>query len=245
VNCDIKAVVLGAGKGTRISSDGEGLPKVMRMAGKKPLLAHVLDNLDFIDKKDVILVVGFMKEKITAAFPDYPHAVQYEQLGTGHAVKAAESLLKEFDGDVLVCYGDMPLIKRNTYRTLIAQHRRENNACTILTGRLKEKMSYGRIIRDNAGAFDRIVEQKDCTEQEDKIREYNSGVYVFKCRLLLDALKRLNNQNAQGEYYITDIPGILKNDSRKVSICTSMQAEELLGVNTKEQLAKAARLLEC
>ena len=243
MNLDIKAVVLGAGKGTRMSSDGEGLPKVMRIAGKKPLLAHVLDNLDFIEKKDIILVIGFMKETITVAFPDYPHAVQYEQLGTGHAVAAAESLLKGYNGDVLVCYGDMPLIKRSTYRTLIAQHRRENNACTVLTGRLKEKMSYGRIIRDNAGAFERIVEQKDCTEQEDKIREYNSGVYVFECQLLLNALKRLNNQNEQAEYYITDVPGILKNDGRKVGICTTMQAEELLGVNTKEQLAKAEKLL--
>jgi UDP-N-acetylglucosamine diphosphorylase/glucosamine-1-phosphate N-acetyltransferase len=240
---NIKAVVLGAGKGTRISSDEAGLPKVMRMAGDKPLLSYVLDNLGFIDKKDIILVVGFMKETITGAFPDYPFAVQDKQLGTGHAVAAAGSLLNGYDGDVLVCYGDMPLIRKNTYQALIDQHRSENNECTILAGRLDEKVPYGRIVRDAAGAFLKIAEQKDCTEQEDKIREYNSGVYVFECRSLLSALKNLNNQNAQGEYYITDVPGILKDRGKKVGICTKMRAEELIGVNTKEQLEQVTKLL--
>jgi UDP-N-acetylglucosamine diphosphorylase/glucosamine-1-phosphate N-acetyltransferase len=240
----LKAVVLGAGKGTRLSSEKAGIPKVMRLAKGKPLLAYVLKNLDFIEKKDTILVVGYQREAVTHAFPDYPAAIQPQQLGTGHAVAAAAHLIEDFTGDVLICYGDMPLIQKSSYQALVEQHRKEGNACTVLSGKLEEKMAYGRIVRDSSGGFEKISEQKDCTEQEDQIREYNSGVYVFDCAALLNALKYMNNRNAQGEYYITDVPGILKTRKEKVGICALELGDELIGVNTTQQLDQVERLLE-
>lgn len=240
----LKAVVLGAGKGTRLKSETAGIPKVMRLANGKPLLGHVLERLSFIDSQNIILVVGYKKEAIINTYPGYKFAEQTEQLGTGHAVAAAKDLLEGFTGDVLVCCGDMPLIKKRTYSSLIEMHRNGNYACTILAGEQKEKMSYGRIVRDTNGMFVKIVEQKDCNEQEDEIREYNSGVYIFDCTCLLKGLKSLNNKNAQSEYYITDVPGILSDRGDKVGICTLQLGDELIGVNTNEQLEQVERLLE-
>ena len=136
----LRAVVLGAGKGKRLASEEAGIPKVMRQAGGKPLLGYVLKALGFIDKKDIIIVVGYKREFIQSAFPGYNYAVQEKQLGTGHAVMAAGGQLEGFEGDVLICYGDMPLVRTKTYEQLIDYHRREKSACTILSGISDEKM---------------------------------------------------------------------------------------------------------
>ena len=161
-----KAVVLAAGKGTRLQTEGITLPKVMRQAAGKPLLHYVLSALNFLPQEDVILVVGYGKEDVLAAYPDYPSAEQTEQKGTGHAVASAAHLLQDFDGDVLVCCGDMPLMKRESYESLLQRHRQQNNVCTLLSGLSEEELPYGRIIRDSEGRFLRIVEDKDATAEE-------------------------------------------------------------------------------
>ena len=130
----IKAVVLAAGKGTRMMTETNTMPKVLRLACGKPLLYYVLKTLQFVPKEDTILVVGYRREDVIAAFPDYPHAVQDPQLGTGHAVRCAKAELEGFDGTVLVCYGDMPLLKEEVYRGLLAEHERTGSVCTLLSG---------------------------------------------------------------------------------------------------------------
>lgn len=232
----IKAVVLAAGKGTRLQTEGVTLPKVMRSAAGRPLIKYVLDALSFLPREDVVLVVGYRKEAVTAAFPDYPSVEQTEQLGTGHAVLSAAPALQGFDGGVLVCCGDMPLMKKSTYESLVETHVREGNVCTLLSGVSEQALPYGRVIRDSAGRFARIVEDKDCTPEEKAVRELNAGVYVFEAGALLSALVRLRQDNAQGEYYLTDVPALLLADGGKVGVCDTCTPVEMLGVNTPDQL---------
>lgn len=239
----MKAIVLAAGKGTRLQTEGITLPKVMRQAAGRPLLAYVLDALAFLPREDVILVVGYRREDVESAYPDYPAAVQAEQLGTGHAVQSAAPLLEGFDGHVLVCCGDMPLMKRETYESLCRTHLDEGNVCTILSGISEEELPYGRVIREADGSFARIVEDKDCTSEEKAIRELNSGVYLFRAPELFEALGRLRCDNAQGEYYLTDAPAFLKEGGGKVGVCAACTPEEMLGVNTPAQLELVERVL--
>ena len=163
---NIKAVVLAAGKGTRLRTEGVDLPKVLRQAAGRALLDYVLEALDFLDQKDVVLVAGYQRDKVLAAYSGYPSAVQEPQLGTGHAVQCAKEALAGFDGSVLICYGDMPLMRRETYLSLIETHRREGNDCTLLSAVSDEELPYGRIVRNESGAFARIVEDRDCTPEE-------------------------------------------------------------------------------
>lgn len=188
----IKAVVLAAGKGTRLRTEGVDLPKVLRQAAGRPLLGYVLEELSFLEKEDVVLVVGYEREKVLAAYPEYPHAVQEPQQGTGHAVQCAREALAGFDGSVLVCYGDMPLMRRATYESLIETHKREGNDCTLLSAVSDEELPYGRIVRKSDGSFSHIVEDKDCTPEEKAIRELNVGVYVFESGPLWEAIDQLS-----------------------------------------------------
>ncbi|MCI8594154.1 MAG: NTP transferase domain-containing protein [Oscillospiraceae bacterium] len=240
---ELKAVVLAAGKGTRLQTEGVTLPKVMRQAAGKPLLHYVLTALNFIPQENVILVVGYRKEDVLAAYPAYPSAEQTEQKGTGHAVASASPLLEGFDGDVLVCCGDMPLMKRESYEALVRQHRESGSACTLLSGISEEELPYGRVIRDGAGKFLRIVEDKDATPEEKAVRELNTGVYVFKCAPLLAALGKLKCDNAQGEYYLTDVPALLLKEGERVDACPACSVEEMLGVNTPAQLQQVEDML--
>ena len=231
-----KAIVLAAGKGTRLQTEGITVPKVMREADGKPLLHYVLKNLDFIDRENIVLVVGYRREDVLAAFGDYPHAVQEPQLGTGHAAAVAKEAVGDSDGPVLVCYGDMPLLRRSTYENLIAAHLREGNVCTLLTGDCRWELPYGRILRGEDGTFLGVVEDRDCTPEQRAIRELNVGVYVFDCKKLFQALGQLKNNNAQKEYYLTDVPAILRAEGGRVGACCACHDEELIGVNTIEQL---------
>jgi len=239
----IKAVVLAAGKGTRMMTETNTMPKVLRLACGKPLLYYVLKTLHFVPKKDTILVVGYRREEVVAAFPDYPHAVQDPQLGTGHAVRCAREYLQNFDGTVLVCYGDMPLLKEEVYRGLLESHAKTGSVCTLLSGTTEEKLPYGRVLKDEKGEFLCVVEDRDCTEEQKAIRELNVGIYAFDCRELLACLELLRNDNAQQEYYLTDVPALMKRRGGKVSVYTAELNEQILGVNTPEQLAIAERYL--
>ncbi len=238
----LKTVILAAGKGTRLAQEGVDLPKAMRVALGKPLLAWVLEAVP-TGVEDTILVVGYKKEYILNAFPQYAHAEQKEQLGTGHAVMAAVPALGDYDGDVLVCFGDMPLVRAETYAALVREHRESGAACTILSGTSDEPLPFGRIIRDGKGEFDRIVEDRDCTPEEKLCRELNSGLIVMDFRKMVSALSELRTDNAQGEYYITDLPRILKDRGEKVCVCARDMGEELIGVNTPAQLAQVEEIL--
>jgi UDP-N-acetylglucosamine diphosphorylase/glucosamine-1-phosphate N-acetyltransferase len=240
---NIKAVVLAAGKGTRLQTEGCDLPKVMREACGQPLLGYVLEAISFIGKKDIIIVAGYKKEDVMSRFVGYPYAIQSEQLGTGHAVISAENELSGFNGSVLICYGDMPLLTRETYEALLAAHLSGKNDCTILSSKTNEKLPYGRIVRNSPGDFVKIVEDRDCTANEKAITELNTGLYVFEAVKLLPALKKLKNHNAQGEYYLTDVPAILREQGAKIGICMRELGHEIIGVNTLEQLNQVEDIL--
>ena len=239
----IKAVVLAAGKGTRMMTEENTLPKVLREACGKPLLYYVLKTLQFVKKEDTILVVGYRKEDVLAAFPDYPYAVQAQQLGTGHAVLSAAPQLQGFDGTVLVCYGDMPLLREEAYRGLLKHHEETGAVCTLLSGTTEEDLPYGRVQKAPDGTFLRVIEARDCTEEELAIRELNVGIYAFDCKVLLDCLGRLRSDNAQHEYYLTDVPALIRQDGGKVAVYTAALNEQILGVNTPEQLSMVERYL--
>lgn len=239
----IMAVVLAAGVGKRLGSEKTGIPKVMRTVGGKPMLSYVLDAISFIERKHTVLVVGYKREQIINAFPDYVFSVQEEQLGTGHALACASNNITDPEADVLVCCGDMPLLSKETYSALVNEHIKEKNACTVLTGVYDEEMSLGRIIRGADGSFERIAEQKDCTPEQKLIREYNSGLYVFKAGPMLEMLGRLNNKNAQGEYYLTDVLELLVRNGMQVEAFAMQLGNQLLGVNSEDDLVKVEKLL--
>ena len=242
----MKAVILAAGKGKRLHSEQFSAPKVLREANGKPLLRYVVNNLSFIpDKKDIVIVAGYKKEMVFDAFQDgYTFAVQEEQLGTGHAVNCAREALKDYDGPVLVCYGDMPMFKKETYENLVKVHEETGSDCTILTGISGRGLAYGRIIRGADGAFTGVVEDKDCTPEQKKINELNVGIYVFDSKKLFSCLGELKNSNAQGEYYLTDVPAIMMGKGYKINTYTTHDDTEILGVNTPEDLALCESLLK-
>ena len=239
----LKVVVLAAGKGTRLHTNDSDVPKVMREANGKPLLWYVLDALSFIEKKNTILVVGYMKDSVICSFSDYPYALQSEQLGTGHAVMAAGEKLKNHSGALLVCYGDMPAIKRDVYQQLLRTHIEQANNCTILTGESTLQMSFGRVLRDDNGDFLQVVEEKDCTAGQLEITELNTGVYVFDTPMLIKSLRELKNNNSQGEYYITDVPAIMLKHGAKIGILKRDLGDDIIGVNTLEHLEMVEKIL--
>lgn len=234
---ELKVIVLAAGKGSRMHSEEFHLPKVMREAKGQPLLHYVLKALDFAPVKDTVLVTGFMAETVQAAFPDYPAVLQSPQLGTGHAVQCAREHLEGFDGTVLVTYGDMPLLKKETYQAFIAAHRDSGAACTLLSGTCEWDLPYGRVMIAEDGSFLGVVEDRDCSEEQKKIRALNAGLYCFENNYLLDALSKLQNNNAQKEYYLTDVPLLIKQAGGSVKVYSAELNEQIIGVNTPEQLA--------
>lgn len=242
----MKAVILAAGQGKRLRGSGPDVPKVLRQLQGKPLLTHVLQAIDFISPADTVLVVGYARDTVTSAYPAYPYAVQEQQLGTGHATAAAEVALRDYDGPVLVGYGDMPLVRRETYLRLWELHRTQGNACTILTGITPECDSFGRILRRADGSVYDIRERRDCTPEQAAVREKNSGVYLFDARLLFSALKRVKNENSQKEYYLTDVPKLLIADGYPVGALAleGEDAVEIFGVNAPEDLTLCEEVLK-
>ncbi len=234
----MKAIILAAGKGTRLQSEAFQLPKVLRSLCGKPLIGHVLENTAFIAPEDTVLVVGYMHEKVKAEVGDrYPYALQTEQKGTGHAVLAAEEYFTDYDGDVIILFGDMPMFTREIYEGVVEKHKASGADLTILTAELDAPLPYGRIVRDAAGKISDIVEQKDATEEQKAIKELNVGIFVAKSRELFAALHKIGNNNAQGEYYLTDVPKILLREGKKVDTHTIYDEVAIVGVNTVEDLA--------
>lgn len=233
----MRAIVLAAGKGKRLHSEQFNLPKVLREANGKPLIGHVLEHIDFIKKNDTVIVVGYMKEKVIEKVGnEYKYSVQDEQKGTGHAVMCAKEQFDGYDGNVLILYGDMPLVKKQTYQAIIDKHIESGADCTLLTAIVDDPPAYGRIIRDEDGGVCGIVEDKDCDALQKQIKEVNVGIYVFKSKLLFESLKELKSNNAQNEYYLTDMPMILLKKGKKIETYSINNSTEMYGVNTQDDL---------
>jgi bifunctional UDP-N-acetylglucosamine pyrophosphorylase/glucosamine-1-phosphate N-acetyltransferase len=235
------AVVLAAGQGKRMKS---ALYKVLHPVCGKPMVSHVLDTVKKASCERVVVIVGHGADAVKAHLGDAAeYVLQAEQLGTGHAVLQAKALLGGENGVTLVICGDTPLITPETAEAMFAQHSRDQAAATVLTARMENPHGYGRIVRGSDGSVERIVEQKDCTPEEADIREVNTGTYCFDNRLLFEALEQVTNQNAQGEYYLTDVIGILAAKGRRISAFMLEDPSEAVGVNDRAALAEADRLM--
>lgn len=238
---ELSAIVLAAGEGTRMKSKNS---KVLHKALGRSLINHVIDAAQYAGSEKICLVVGYKGEEVKKEIGDtVDYAVQKERLGTGHAVMQANSFIKE-EGDILVLYGDTPLITGETLKNLIDTHRKENNGVTILSAIVEEPTGYGRIIRDKNGNFLKNVEHKDATQEELEVNEINGGMYCFKSGLLKEALKELTNNNVQGEYYLTDTLHIILSKGYSVNAVVVKDSNEILGVNSREQLAEVIQIMK-
>lgn len=222
------------------------LPKVMHSACARPMVEHVLDAARAAGVKRLVVVIGYQAELVRSGLArhrDVEFALQTEQKGTGHAVQMCAEQLADHDGPVLVLAGDTPLLRGESLAGLLAELRDQRAACVIGTAITENNFGLGRVVRTPSGDFLRIVEQKDTTPEEAAIREINTGCYAFDSRLLFRALTQIRPNNSQGEYYLTDVPAILKADGHRVIAAAKLTIEEALGVNTPEQLAEVEAVL--
>ncbi|MEO2069119.1 MAG: bifunctional UDP-N-acetylglucosamine diphosphorylase/glucosamine-1-phosphate N-acetyltransferase GlmU [Desulfurobacteriaceae bacterium] len=235
-----KVVILAAGKGTRFKSD---LPKVLHKILGKPMLWYVVKAAKESGAKEVIVVVGHKKELVEdflkKEFPDVKTVYQEEQLGTGHAVMCAEKLLENFSGKVVVLNGDTPLVEPDEIKKLASS----DGDLAVLTTFLDDPTGYGRIVREGDEVL-KIVEEKDANDFERKIKEVNTGIYAFSSQKLLEALKKLDNNNAQNEYYLTDTVKIFKEKNWKVVSVLAKDSRNVIGINNRFELSKAEKILK-
>ncbi|WEI92436.1 bifunctional UDP-N-acetylglucosamine diphosphorylase/glucosamine-1-phosphate N-acetyltransferase GlmU [Enterococcus casseliflavus] len=235
------AIILAAGKGTRMKSK---LYKVLHPVCGKPMVEHIMNRVVETNPEEIVTIVGHGAEMVKEQLGDRTnYALQAEQLGTGHAVVQAESFLKGKKGTTLVISGDTPLLTTETLNNLFDYHQGKNASATILTAQAADPTGYGRIVRDHVGIVEKIVEQKDASTEEALIQEINTGTYCFDNELLFDALAKLDTDNAQGEYYLTDIIEILKEDGKIIAAYQTEDFHESLGVNDRIALAEANRLM--
>ncbi|MEO3976225.1 bifunctional UDP-N-acetylglucosamine diphosphorylase/glucosamine-1-phosphate N-acetyltransferase GlmU [Streptomyces sp. CAU 1734] len=239
-------VVLAAGEGTRMKSR---TPKVLHEICGRSLVGHVVSAARELDPHHLVVVVGHAGDQVrghlTEGYPGIRTAFQAEQNGTGHAVRMGlEELGQTVEGTVVVVCGDTPLLAGDTLAALTAAHTADGNAVTVLTAEVPDSTGYGRIVRDAAtGAVTAIVEHKDATDAQRAIREINSGVFAFDGQLLADALGKVRTDNSQGEEYLTDVLGILREAGHRVGASVAADHREILGINNRVQLAEARRLL--
>jgi bifunctional UDP-N-acetylglucosamine pyrophosphorylase/glucosamine-1-phosphate N-acetyltransferase len=239
----IHVVILAAGKGTRMKS---ALPKVLHRLAGRPLVEHVLATADGLQAASTTLVVGHGADEVKAALaarPDLQYVVQSPQLGTGHALLQTEPVLRGRTGTVLLLYADVPLLEPATLGRLVGAHRSTGAIATVLTALFEDPYGYGRIVRDAAGRITRIVEEDDASGDERKIREVNSGIYCFALDPLFDALHELAADNAQAEYYLTDLVAMYHRRGLRVEALTLDSPDELRGVNSRVDLAALSRVL--
>jgi bifunctional UDP-N-acetylglucosamine pyrophosphorylase/glucosamine-1-phosphate N-acetyltransferase len=248
----LDAIILAAGKGTRMGSD---LAKVLHPVADRAMVHWVVDACEAVGVRRNIVVVGHQADVVRATLKDRRSCRfvdQTQQFGTGHAVMMAQPLFDSKAGpaaggmddvDVLVLCGDGPLIQPGTLARLLERHRSTGAVATLATAVLDDPTGYGRIVRDSAGRFERIVEQKDATEIQRSIREVNPSYYCFQARPLFDALSRTDNRNANGEYYITDVLGVFVREGRLVEVIDAVEPEDVLSINNPAQLAMVDSIL--
>ncbi len=236
-------IVLAAGEGTRMKSD---TPKVLHQICGETLLGHVLATARETDPVRLIVVVGHRRREVTEYLashaPDAQAVVQHRQGGTGHAVRTVIEEVGLDHGTIVVTYADAPLLRGATLASLVHEHQAREAAATVLTARVGNPTGYGRIIRDDSGAFLKITEEADATPGQRAVDEINSGVYAFEAHLLGDAVKRVPTDNAKGEEYLTDVIAILRAEGHHVASVTLDDPDEVLGVNDRAQLARARQI---
>ncbi|MDD6133353.1 MAG: bifunctional UDP-N-acetylglucosamine diphosphorylase/glucosamine-1-phosphate N-acetyltransferase GlmU [Selenomonadaceae bacterium] len=238
---DLVTVILAAGKGTRMKSK---LPKVLHKAAGKSMVQHVIDAAKAAGAKRNIVVTGFGGDMVREAIGDQAEfAQQKEQLGTGHAVMQTADLLKDETGTVMVLCGDTPLLTGDLLKKLFDSHVEAKAKATVLTAIMPDATGYGRIIRTADGSVQKIVEHKDATEEERQVKEVNSGIYCFEAKALFESLKKVTNDNAQGEYYLPDVLEILQKQGEKIWAVAADDYESTLGINSRQQLAGAEKIL--
>jgi bifunctional UDP-N-acetylglucosamine pyrophosphorylase/glucosamine-1-phosphate N-acetyltransferase len=238
----LAVVIVGAGKGTRMKSS---LAKVLHPLAGRPLIVHVLELAQQLAPQWLIAVVGHQAEVVQALCEGQGVTCvrQEPQLGTGHAVAQTAPLLADFSGDVLVLYGDVPLLQLTTAQALWQTHRCEQATVTVLTAYLDDPTGYGRIVRDAQGRMVRIVEEHDASAAERAIREINSGIYCLSAPFLFPALQRIGRDNAQGEQYLTDVVAVAVQEQRTVAHLVAQDAQEIIGINTRVDLAHQEAIL--
>lgn len=236
-----KAIILAAGQGTRMKSETS---KVLHQVFGKPLVQYPIEAVNEAGAQEVCIVIGHKAEVVKETLGEqYTYALQEEQLGTGHAVMQAMDFIPD-EGEMIVLYGDTPLITGETVSKMLAFHREQQNAITLLSALVDNPTGYGRIVRNSNNQFQKIVEQKDATDEEKAIQEINGGMYVFEAKLLKESLKKITNQNSQNEYYLTDTIEILLSEGHRIDAIAIMSAEDILGVNSRTQLAEATTIMK-
>ena len=241
----LRAIIPAAGKGKRLQKISGDLPKAMFRVGNKPMLEIVLENISFIEKQDTYIVVGCGKEKIMEHFGDaYGYAEQTEQLGTGHAVMSCAEAFRDFEGDVLVTFGDMPLFRRSEMEKMCRQHDETQADCTLMIAENPELTMWARVVRDEQGEFRAIVEGKDCTPEQAQIKELFSGVMVFDSKALFEILPQVGCANVQKEYYLTEVPELMVKQGMKVGTYFTKDGNDLRGINTPEDLEICEKILQ-
>ncbi|UTR16652.1 bifunctional UDP-N-acetylglucosamine diphosphorylase/glucosamine-1-phosphate N-acetyltransferase GlmU [Salipaludibacillus sp. LMS25] len=236
------AVVLAAGKGTRMKSQ---LYKVLHSVCGKPMVQHIVDELNGCQIDQTVTIVGHGAEKVKELLGDkVAYALQKEQLGTGHAVMQAQETLGDEKGTTIVVCGDTPLLTAETMESLFTHHEEHGAKATILTALADDPTGYGRVIRDDTQAVKKIVEHKDASSEEKQVNEINTGTYCFDNEALFKALKRVKNDNSQGEYYLPDVIEILQTDGEKVSAYQTHNFYETMGVNDRVALSEAEKWMK-
>ena len=238
----LKTLILAAGEGSRMKSK---LPKVLHKIMGITMVEHVIGAAENAGSDEVAIVIGFKGDEVKEALKDrkLKYYLQAEQLGTGHAVMCADEFIDD-NKDVLILYGDTPLLTADTLKSLLDFHKKEGNGVSIISAIVDDPAGYGHIVRDEKGAFVKNVEHKDATDEEKLVKEINTGVYVFKGASLKKALKKLNNNNAQGEYYLPDTLEILLKDGEGVNAMAVNDVSEFYGVNSRVQLEEASGIMK-
>ena len=238
---NLTAVILAAGKGTRMKSK---LPKVLHKVGGHPMLEHVMDAAEAAGCRDNVVVIGHGAELVRELVGSRARiALQAEQLGTGHAVLQAADTLQDFTGTVMILCGDTPLLEAEELKKFYAEHVKSGAAATVMSAMMEDPFGYGRILRDANGDVAGIVEQKDASEEQKLIKEINTGNYCVEAPLLFEVLRTLGNNNAQGEYYLTDVLAKLRAMGKKVGGVITADSEMIMGVNSRRQLAEAESVM--
>lgn len=231
-------IILAAGKGTRMKSS---LPKVLHRVLNESMISRVVSQAKSIGAEKTVVIVGYKKEMVVEELKnrDVEFAIQSEQLGTGHAIQMATENFKNWDGDVIILSGDVPLLTTATIEKLIEKHNKEKADASVLSAIFEDPTGYGRIIRKADDTYSHSVEEKDANDEIKKIKEINSGIYIFKSKHLFHYLRFINNDNAQGEYYLTEVLPLMVKDNKKIVLQIANNPNEIQGINTIQQLQDA------